>query len=207
MKRRLFTLCSALSLSLCATACALWVRSYWAEDEIRWVRITRGPAAAAAEDAMDYYTVASGAGGFAFAGWRGVDSPQWRYELVREEGLTRLSYGSPTYAGMRTQPPGDGLPARLGFDWSYATGPNSRSSRQSWSLVSPWWVPCAASAVLPAFRLVQHARARRRDRRIRGNLCADCGYDLRSSPGRCPECGAAVPANAQAGAGPEREQS
>jgi hypothetical protein len=57
----------------------------------------------------------------------------------------------------------------------------------------PAWVVVAASAPLPlvwlAGRVRAAVRALRRRRFARGNFCASCGYDLRASPGRCPECG------------------
>jgi hypothetical protein len=46
----------------------------------------------------------------------------------------------------------------------------------------------AVTALLPATWLTRRLLSRRRARRLAG-LCPACGYDLRGSPGRCPECG------------------
>ena len=49
-------------------------------------------------------------------------------------------------------------------------------------------------------RLPEFLRARVARRRANQNLCAACGYDLRASADRCPECGRPIPAKQEAAA-------
>jgi hypothetical protein len=57
-------------------------------------------------------------------------------------------------------------------------------------LVVSWWLPVLVFAALPSVRAWRWAVARRRERHT--GLCPDCGYDVRATPGRCPECGTAA---------------
>jgi hypothetical protein len=53
-------------------------------------------------------------------------------------------------------------------------------------------------ALLPLAELMMIRRRRRRTRRLAAGLCVRCGYDLRATPRKCPECGA-MPAARSAG--------
>jgi hypothetical protein len=54
----------------------------------------------------------------------------------------------------------------------------------------PYWLIASALACLPLIRLTAYLVGRIKSRALaRVGLCAACGYDLRASPDRCPECG------------------
>jgi hypothetical protein len=55
------------------------------------------------------------------------------------------------------------------------------------------WLVAALSVPLPLARIQVRRRLRERER---CGLCRACGYDLRATPDRCPECGAVPLTNA-----------
>src|SRR3954465_15864853 len=66
-------------------------------------------------------------------------------------------------------------------------------------IFTPWGVslivfPVASCAwvALSITRLIRQERGRQtHEDRFQGGKCLTCGYDLRATPGRCPECGRA----------------
>jgi len=86
----------------------------------------------------------------------------------------------PQYPVERVQRPNP--PAWAGFQ-AYV-GP--RPPDHYVSVTAPSWACVAGFGILPAAWSAR--RARRRGRLKRGH-CTACGYDLRATPGRCPECG------------------
>ena len=60
-----------------------------------------------------------------------------------------------------------------------------------WSLhtaIIPMWLPFLLTGVTAAWPLLSPSARRRRARLAEGR-CVSCGYDLRATPDRCPECG------------------
>lgn len=66
-------------------------------------------------------------------------------------------------------------------------------------LLCPYWIIVLATASIPAISFIRRIRSRihRRERTQRFQ-CLRCGYDLRGSTDRCPECGEGIPPEQEA---------
>ena len=200
MLRRLFTFLSAVSLALCIGTCVLWARSYWVEERV--ARRSFDPPGPHPHELDVPPRMTDVTGRVARGEVRvTVESRLWTNEVL----TTRDERWGGGGAGARARrPAGGGIGTadgtwwdRRGFRgaWRGPRGPDPRRSAE-YEVGCPLWVPAALSAAAPAGRVCRRARSRRPSSH---RLCPACGYDLRATPGRCPECGL-VPAAATAGA-------
>jgi len=192
MKRRLFNLLTVLSLLLCVAAAGMWVRSGRTFD--LW---SRNQTAAGPRDARgwssDYAidTVVSRQGAVQFGRQSG-----------REYGLEAYPAGDDPrrrWAHGVINAPGSTLGRDPEFHWWmgllawHEDRPASVTRNWSWRVTGVevhYWLVVLLAAPLPLARARRVVRAYVRERRRRGGLCLACAYDLRATPGRCPECGA-----------------
>jgi hypothetical protein len=56
----------------------------------------------------------------------------------------------------------------------------------TWCVRIPQWWLLSAPLIPPAWWVWRRRKTRRSER---SGLCTNCGYDLRATPNRCPECG------------------
>ncbi|HEX4793604.1 MAG TPA: hypothetical protein VH370_07430 [Humisphaera sp.] len=130
----------------------------------------------------------------------GQHSPRDRYEMTLEFGLLTFEHEDAQRGQVESgwQYFEKSLPRRalrprglFGFEFyqgqvrHYVLLPSSRF----WGVTMPLWFIAAMFGVLPAIQWGRIHRARIARRRASAGLCAACGYDLRASSGRCPECG------------------
>jgi hypothetical protein len=79
----------------------------------------------------------------------------------------------------------------LGFVYLRATVIDQRGLRPQASLLIPRWFIVLCCIPAPLIYCRKQLRAFASRRRGSKGLCRVCGYDLRATPDRCPECGAA----------------
>jgi hypothetical protein len=194
VRRRLFTIAAAVSALICATTLMLWVHSYWREDGVGW----------------HSYHFANDRARMRSAFAHSASGRLW-IEAARQDVTTVPgTYAGPTSGSQsgfswhsgRTRPPRflqDFFYDRSGFAfegyWNRQnTGSNFTDIESGFTLVLPHWFVAVLSVILPD--LWWRGKKRRlRQHRLAHKLCVTCGYDLRATPDRCPECGA-VPAEA-----------
>jgi hypothetical protein len=187
--RRLFTLLSALSLLLCVGTCVLWVRSYSGADEVYWY------------NAKIHRSTRS---------WWGARTLYGMVEIARKPFSEYPSHGSDSLVfSRRTLDVHEAFDETSDFDnvtpmyspdhWIhfgiYFYGYPHDRGEPWWSLSVPLWMPAAANTMIPSCWLALFTLRRKRVKRGQGR-CLVCGYDLRATPKRCPECGT-VPASAK----------
>jgi hypothetical protein len=77
---------------------------------------------------------------------------------------------------------------RMPFIYLNASG-NLILTRLGWCIFVPRYALTAAFAIVPAIWCFQTRRLIVTNRRTKQGQCLACGYDLRATPDRCPECG------------------
>ena len=171
----LVTVAAAVVLAL------LWLRSYWVSDGVFW------------KDKRVMLRVAASRGRVLVGYWRSVgtqDLPHVGIGYARrlprdlEEMAVRPDTGSAP----------DWRWSRLGLVFERERGPIVRGG----VAILPYWVVLFVGATLVFGKRLVWTPIVRRRRRRRGR-CAACGYDLRGSTDRCPECGTVSASSITAG--------
>lgn len=184
MIRQLFLLASAVSLLLCVAAASLWARGMWVGDFI-WRNGVGGATGCFSANGRVMVTLRTSSSFNPIT--PGVGPPEW--EVMHERPPRNLLTIMDTLHG----PTGYGRFA--GLAWGAARDRGRVTSRD---MVAPLWAVVLPTAIAPAILLWRRLRAQRR--RLAIGLCPRCGYDLRASPDRCPECGTPAPKQVEAAA-------
>jgi hypothetical protein len=175
VKRRLAAALVRLSLALCAVAATLWLRSHFRTDWLTHARPGRQSSLTSRGGQLILDTM----GDAHVPLWPGLRGWSFTVEPAPADDDVLYAY-HPALRGQSRR--------FLGFAYT-DIGSIGLPTRRITALVIPYWSITLALAIAPATSLLL---ARRRRWKQRNHRCLQCGYDLRASRERCPECGTAI---------------
>jgi hypothetical protein len=180
-------------LAVAVAAIVLWIWSYRHPGRVELYRWTGWWGAPGSSGSVNQTWMAVGYGrgrmGVAWD-WREYSGYQWggaRQQLERggPDWMLETRLGPDLWYTMEGRAAWGPFRLRLSDDWDsgYAKIFLRGFSVRCWAVV-------AAAGAWPLASLVLYLRRRQRANRLaRAGHCHRCGYDLRATPDRCPECG------------------
>lgn len=181
---------AGLSMLLCVATAALWVRGFWKVDCVE-LDTPNHVTCLVAGQARIYlvrlsldFNVASDSGETPGP----APTPGWRTSFDSSDSDDSYEWCEWASAGPEHRHQFTGLGFRTGGNppMLNSEGPVAPTG---WEVFVPMGFVVTITAVLPALGLRRFVRHRRTPR----GFCRVCGYDLRATPDRCPECGTAQP--------------
>lgn len=190
-RKGLFATVACISMLALVAMCVLWVRSYWAADYASVADVRR-----VSRTGKHWRAIGAASKRGAIAVYRDVETVDHHGVDVRDRSPPqgfRFGSGPARASALRLSGRQPSSWNRLGFQFRRDVGRGDGSKadnwHDNWHLVLPYWFLAALAALLPGLWLVSYRRRSLLASRLRRGLCGRCGYDLRGTPGRCPECG------------------
>jgi hypothetical protein len=165
LRKWLFNLITALSLALFLISVPGWIRSYQYGDALDF-------------NPSHHFGVAtwSSSGGFVVE--------IWTYSLSTPETQNLFRWTAQTSGGSFKLMYPDYGPMVAGKFLGFALISGDNGEGHIWGLVLPYVGVMIFLAIPPLLWLYRYRR-----RKLLVGCCDQCGYDLRATPDRCPECG------------------